>query len=187
MIAVTVDQHAPPGRQPGPDRGPTRPQGYRGPVRMARTAPAVLAQPTSLCNLDCTYCYLPDRAVANRMTVEVADAVAAGVREWSREHPVAVLWHGGESLAVGEEYLRRLMDRFGPGGEHPVTHALQTNATLIDQRWCELFASRGVRVGVSLDGPGSANEARVDRRGRRPPTGRSAVWSTCAGRGSTSA
>ncbi|MFF4835509.1 radical SAM protein [Streptomyces sp. NPDC001315] len=125
----------------------------------------VLAQPTTLCNLDDTYCYLPERAVARRMTAEVADAVAAGVGEWSREHPVAVLWHGGEPLAAGVAYLRFLMDRFGQGEDHLVTHAVQTNATLIDERWCELFATRGMRVGVSLDGAGKANAARVDRRG----------------------
>jgi sulfatase maturation enzyme AslB (radical SAM superfamily) len=30
-------------------------------VRLAATAPLSLMQPTTLCNLDCSYCYLPDR------------------------------------------------------------------------------------------------------------------------------
>lgn len=147
-------------------RSVPRTGGAAEPVRLAGTAPMLLMQPTTLCNLDCTYCYLPDRAVAKRMPVEVADAVAAAVREWSRLHPVEVVWHGGEPLAAGHAPLRALMERFGPGDEHPVTHAVQTNATLIDEAWCALFADLGVRVGVSIDGPGEANAARIDRGGR---------------------
>ncbi|MFJ5724434.1 cyclophane-forming radical SAM peptide maturase AmcB [Streptomyces sp. NPDC093149] len=125
----------------------------------------MLMQPTTLCNLDCTYCYLPDRKVSRRMSLEVAQAVAAGVGEWSRRRPVAVVWHGGEPLAVGPAYFRSLMEPFGPGEEHPVIQAVQTNATLIDEAWCEVFATVPVRVTVSLDGPDGANASRVDWAG----------------------
>ena len=37
----------------------------------------VVMQPTTLCNLDCAYCYLPFRAADRRMPVAVAEAVAA--------------------------------------------------------------------------------------------------------------
>ncbi|MER7506508.1 cyclophane-forming radical SAM peptide maturase AmcB [Nonomuraea pusilla] len=138
-----------------------------GAVRLAGTARAVLMQPTTLCNLDCSYCYLPNRKVSRRMSVEVATAVAAGVREWSRKHPVAVVWHGGEPLAVGPAYFRSLLEPFGPGETHPVVHAVQTNATLIDEAWCEVFSTVPVRVTVSIDGPGEHNALRVDWA-RRP-------------------
>src|SRR5262249_42638893 len=48
-----------------------------------------------------------------------------------------------------------------------VVHRIQTNATLIDQEWCDLFAKGGIQVGVSLDGPEDLNDSqRVDRRGK---------------------
>ncbi|MFZ0120538.1 MAG: cyclophane-forming radical SAM peptide maturase AmcB [Pseudonocardiaceae bacterium] len=122
-------------------------------------------QPTTLCNLNCSYCYLPDRAVSQRMSLSVADVVAATVREWSRAHPVRVLWHGGEPLATGVPHFRALLARFGSGESHPVRHAVQTNATLIDRVWCELFATTPVEVGVSIDGPAPQNTARADRGG----------------------
>jgi len=100
------------------------------------------------------------------MSVEVAQAVATGVREWSRQRPVSVVWHGGEPLAVGPEYFRSLVALFGPGEMHRVTHAVQTNATLIDEAWCEVFSTVPVRVAVSVDGPGEANAARVDWAGQ---------------------
>jgi uncharacterized protein len=34
-----------------------------------------------------------------------------------------------------------------------VFHSIQTNATLIDADWCELFKNYQVRIGVSIDGP----------------------------------
>ncbi|MGH3831187.1 MAG: cyclophane-forming radical SAM peptide maturase AmcB [Pseudonocardiaceae bacterium] len=116
--------------------------------------------------MDCAYCYLPDRAKTRVMPVEVADAVAEAVSAWSQDHPVRVLWHGGEPLATGLAHFTTLIGRFGPGRGHPVRHSVQTNATLIDDHWCELFASTPVGVAVSIDGPAPDNAARADRGGR---------------------
>src|SRR5690242_1418708 len=88
----------------------------------------VVMQPTTLCNLDCTYCYLPFRALDGRMPVAVASAVAASVNEWAADdHRFSVVWHGGEPLAAGRTALAELMAPF-----QGVEHHVQTNATLID-------------------------------------------------------
>jgi uncharacterized protein len=121
----------------------------------------VVLQPTTLCNLDCTYCYLPHRALDRRMPVEVARAVAADVNGWARAGGrFSVVWHGGEPMAAGRDHLAALMDPFDG-----VEHHIQTNATLIDDAWCELFAARQVRVSVSVDGPAGHNAARRTRGG----------------------
>src|SRR4051812_11548630 len=121
----------------------------------------VVMQPTTLCNLDCVYCYLPHRGLDNRMSVEVAGAVADSVNRWAADHErFSVVWHGGEPLATGREHLSALMAPF-PGVEHHV----QTNATLIDDAWCEFFARTRMRVSVSVDGPAARNGARVNRGG----------------------
>lgn len=39
----------------------------------------IIMQPTSLCPLACTYCYLPQRHLKRDMTPIVAAAVAAGI------------------------------------------------------------------------------------------------------------
>ncbi len=46
-----------------------------------------------------------------------------------------------------------------------VRHEIQTNATLINRQWCELFTAYGFEVGVSIDGPGALNRNRLDRAG----------------------
>lgn len=98
------------------------------PARLSSTAPLVSMQPTTLCNLDCTYCHLHHRASARVMSVEVADAVAEAVAAWSEIPPVRVLWHGGEPLATGLTRCARLAGWFGPGRGHRVRHGVQTNS-----------------------------------------------------------
>ncbi|MGS2613940.1 cyclophane-forming radical SAM peptide maturase AmcB [Micromonospora sp. LZ34] len=122
----------------------------------------VVMQPTTLCNLDCAYCYLPLRAADRRMPVPVAEAVAASVNPWAATGRFSVVWHGGEPLAAGREHLAALLAPFGPEVEHHV----QTNATLIDDAWCAFFAEHRVRVSVSVDGPRERNGDRVTRAGR---------------------
>ncbi|MFF7655064.1 radical SAM protein [Streptomyces sp. NPDC007983] len=120
-------------------------------------------QPTTLClPLDCQYCYLPFRKVEQRMPIEVAQAVAASVNTWGRDDSrFEVVWHGGEPLSVGREYLGELMAPF-----EGVKHSVQTNAALINDAWCEFLLARNVGVGVSIDGPEDMNTRRVNRGGR---------------------
>jgi uncharacterized protein len=122
----------------------------------------VVMQPTTLCNLACNYCYLPFRRENRKMPVAVAEAVAAEIADFARAGRFSVVWHGGEPLAAGADHLAALFAPFGPGVEHHV----QTNATLIDDAWCEFFVAHDVRVSVSVDGPPERNGERVDRGGK---------------------
>ena len=139
-------------------RGPSC-SGMRG---IAAVPSYVVMQPTTLCNLDCAYCYLPFRAADRRMPVAVAEAVAARSTPGRPAGRFSVVWHGGEPLAAGREHLAALIAPFGPAVEHHV----QTNATLIDDAWCEFFAEHEVRVSVSVDGPRARNGDRVNRGGQ---------------------
>ncbi|WP_189080009.1 cyclophane-forming radical SAM peptide maturase AmcB [Mangrovihabitans endophyticus] len=129
---------------------------------IATTPSYVVMQPTTLCNLNCSYCYLPFRGSDRRMPVSVARAVAGAVRPWARSGRFSVVWHGGEPLASGREHLLALLAEF----DDDVEHHVQTNATLIDDAWCEMFRGRQIRVSVSVDGPAARNADRIGRGGR---------------------
>ena len=133
--------------------------GMRG---IAKVPGYVVMQPTTLCNLDCAYCYLPLRSADQRMPVSVATAVAAPVNAWAGSGRFSVVWHGGEPLAAGRDHLAALLAPF----EESVEHHVQTNATLIDDAWCEFFATHRMRVSVSVDGARPRNADRVTRGGR---------------------
>jgi uncharacterized protein len=135
--------------------------GWTGMRGIAAVPAYVVMQPTTLCNLDCAYCYLPERAVDKRMPVEVARAVAESVNAWAAANDrFSVVWHGGEPLASGRAHLGGLMAPFDG-----VEHHVQTNATLVDDAWCAFFEEHEVRVSVSVDGPAELNAARVTRGG----------------------
>jgi len=141
---------------------PAAPLRFTGMRGIAAVPSYVILQPTTLCNLDCTYCYLPHRAADRRMPVAVAEAVAATVNGWAAAADrFSVVWHGGEPLAAGAAHLAALMAPF-----EGVEHHVQTNATLVDDEWCEFFTAHHVRVGLSVDGPAHRTGQRVDRAGR---------------------
>lgn len=82
----------------------TSDSGWRSRYAQWFTTPqTVVVQPTTWCNLDCHYCYLPLRKLKHQMSPRVAAAVADSVAQLvgSGGPPIGIVWHGGEPLAVG--------------------------------------------------------------------------------------
>jgi uncharacterized protein len=132
----------------------------------------VVVQPNTLCNLNCDYCYLPGavRRTQNLMPVQVARKLAADI---AAQHErlgvprVSISWHCGEPTSTPPGHMRALLEEFEPLRRAGlVEHVLQTNGTLIDDDWCEIFTDYGISVGVSIDGPRESTRHRVDWSGR---------------------
>ncbi len=129
----------------------------------------LVVQPTPFCNLDCTYCYLPDRLDKRKITLETLEktfnwAFSSGlVRQ-----DITLLWHAGEPMvlpATFYEQATQLLERCNTSG-FEVTQSLQTNATLVNDAWCDFIRRRNVQVGVSVDGPDFLNDrSRKTRQG----------------------
>ena len=66
-----------------------------------------------------------------------------------------ILWHAGEPLTMGKTHFKKCLDVVNNNSKSiiEIEHLIQTNATLIDDEWCEIFKQYDVKVGVSLDGP----------------------------------
>lgn len=120
----------------------------------------IVLQPTTLCNLNCRYCYLPDRDKVDTMTPDITTALAANLSAIEQE--ICLVWHGGEPLATRIRIFRELIDPFRDLYEkNLVRHSIQTNATLITQEWCDFLKKWNFQVGVSIDGNESQNQERV--------------------------
>jgi uncharacterized protein len=130
----------------------------------------LVIQPTPFCNIDCRYCYLPERTNKSVVTQETLTNLFSQVfaSGWAREG-ITVVWHAGEPMVLPIDFYRRafrLVDRLKPPGLR-VDHSFQTNGTLIDDAWCEFFAAEQVAVGVSVDGPRRLHDInRLTRSGR---------------------
>jgi uncharacterized protein len=122
----------------------------------------LILQPTPFCNIDCDYCYLPARDQKHRMAMQTLRLAAQRLRDdgLSQER-LTVVWHAGEPLTLPVAYFEEAFGMLGEvfGSTAQVEHAIQTNATLIDDDWCGLFKRHAVRVGVSIDGPADLHDA----------------------------
>jgi uncharacterized protein len=128
----------------------------------------LILQPTPFCNIDCDYCYLLDRDATQRMSMDTVRLAAQRLLDDGLAgDEVTVIWHAGEPLAVPLDFYRQAFEIVGRvlGPASRVTHAMQTNATLIDPAWCELFKQHAVRVGVSVDGPAALHDLHRRTRG----------------------
>jgi uncharacterized protein len=66
-----------------------------------------------------------------------------------------VLWHAGEPLALGMRRFAEAVDIVERNNIYarPLKFSVQTNATLINQAWCDFLKRYSFHVGVSVDGP----------------------------------
>jgi len=59
----------------------------------------LVIQPTPFCNLDCSYCYLPDRSNKRKMTLETLEKTFNWVFSSGLvRQPFTLLWHAGEPM-----------------------------------------------------------------------------------------
>ncbi|MGA9377227.1 MAG: cyclophane-forming radical SAM/SPASM peptide maturase GrrM/OscB [Phormidium sp.] len=133
----------------------------------------IVIQPTSFCNLDCDYCYLPDRQVKQQLSLDLVEPIFKTIftSQFFRQD-ATVCWHAGEPLAVPISFYEAVfqgidaVDRQYNKTPYKLRQSFQTNAILINQAWCDLFKQYNVHVGVSIDGPAFIHDAhRKTRKG----------------------
>jgi uncharacterized protein len=131
------------------------------------------------CNLACDYCYVYEHADQGWRTRNAAmsPAVVAQCAQRIAEHAEArdvdrlrVVLHGGEPLLVGPAFVDYTASsiRRAVRPKTEVDFRLQTNGTLLDDRFLEVFHRHHIGVGVSIDGDRGGND-----RHRRYADGRS--------------
>jgi len=147
---------------------------------MAQTAPPrafhLLAKPTgAVCNLDCTYCFFLSKEMLYpgsrfRMADEMLEAYIAQLLEAHGQAPeVTVAWQGGEPTMMGVEFFERSiqLERTYARPGQTILNTIQTNGTLIDDRFAAFFAEHDFLVGISIDGPPDIHDRyRVDKGGK---------------------
>ncbi|MGN6504416.1 MAG: anaerobic sulfatase maturase [Tepidisphaeraceae bacterium] len=127
-----------------------------------------------ICNLDGKYSFYLQKEklyAGNHKWAMPDDVLETYIRQYIQSQPtpaVQFAWQGGEPTLLGVDYFRRVIElqkKYADG--RPIENALQTNGTLLDDSWCELFAQHKFLIGLSIDGPAELHDVyRVDKKQR---------------------
>src|SRR5579864_5293540 len=115
-----------------------------------------IIQPTSFCNLNCRYCYLPNRLSTKRIDMHTLSRILSTIFSSSLiSDSVEIVWHAGEPMTLP---IRFYDEAFQLIVQHntrkiPITVTFQTNGTRITQQWCDFINDHHARISISLDGP----------------------------------
>lgn len=114
----------------------------------------VIFEPTVACNLRCRHCYQAKTEYdVHRMSLETLDAFIEKCAPHFRH--VKIIWHGGEPLLMGHEVYREAYERFRIASRRFGTEfgfSLQTNGTLLDEEYLEIFSENQTHASISYDG-----------------------------------
>lgn len=139
-------------------------------LRFGLVPSAVYFNPTERCNLNCVYCYLPERQRrlgAHLPQDRLLEALALLKEYFTGVLPAGdrpqLIFHGAEPL-LNRDAVFAAIDQFADD----FVFGLQTNGTLLDAQAIEFLTTRRISVGLSLDGP----VARIADRSRRTHGGR---------------
>lgn len=125
----------------------------------------IIIKPSYACNLRCKYCYLSNDTKAEMMAFDIdfAKQIILNIKQVlsaQQKKKLNIIWHGGEPLLWGIDKYREIFQFSAVElSEFEVKHSLQTNLTLINQDYIDLFKQYNVHIGFSLDGDKIINDS----------------------------
>ncbi|HPB33386.1 MAG TPA: radical SAM protein [Caldisericia bacterium] len=121
---------------------------------------------TEYCNMACKYCYAgsawkyPFAKEINenfRLKLPSLFKFINEVMSYNKFVHTKFIFHGGEPLLIKPENYKKVFEYFRKEN-YDIEISIQTNGTLINNAFINLFKEFNVKVGVSLDGPLSLND-----------------------------
>lgn len=124
----------------------------------------VIISVTGQCNLSCKYCYRNTMHYTQKMCLSTRLLRELYTKLDSYSH-IALVWHGGEPLMMPKEFFEEtLTDAERILGSRLISNSIQSNGTLMDEGWLNLFDAHNVKIGFSFDG--LANEITRGQSGK---------------------
>jgi uncharacterized protein len=122
-------------------------------LRFGLTPSAVYFNPTERCNLNCTYCYIPE-TMRQRGAHMSKDDLFSALRILKRyfqsvlpkDVEPQIVFHGAEPT-LNRDALFAALEHFAKD----FRFGIQTNGTLLEDTDLDFLTSRGIAIGLSLD------------------------------------
>lgn len=131
---------------------------------------------TEYCNMACRYCYAGS-AWRNPLDIKKVNESFSSkipflfeftdqVMSYNSFTHTRFIFHGGEPLLISPENYENVF-RYFREKNYPIEIHVQTNGTLINDDFIDLFRRFDVKIGVSLDGPAPLNDhTRIFKNGK---------------------
>jgi uncharacterized protein len=113
---------------------------------------------TEKCNARCSYCEVIKRKPPLVMPLELVEDIIKKTNDYlelNAEEEIQMIWYGGEILLLGVEYFRDILSSIDlncPRTRSRIRHVFQTNLTLINQEYLDIFKKIGIcSIGTSYE------------------------------------
>jgi len=115
---------------------------------------AAYFNPTDRCNLNCKYCYIPEKLRKNgkHMSVQRLSKALDILKKYFKNNmpkgqKPQIVFHGAEPM-LNRDAIFPVMENF----KDHFRFGVQTNGTLLDKEAIDFLTSRNISIGLSLDG-----------------------------------
>ena len=112
---------------------------------------------TNACNLNCSYCYHrrdSNRNMRHSLSLSDLDTMIRNLLQHN-EREAEFIWHGGEPLLTGLDTFAFIVERQKLHNTKNllIRNSVQTNGTLLDDKYIQFFKENNFSIGISIDGP----------------------------------
>ena len=124
---------------------------------------SLIIKATNNCNLNCSYCYHRrdyNRDFGCNMSHDTIALMIKNVLRYNEDY-AEFIWHGGEPLMIGLETFKFIVEKEHEYNEKnlKILNSVQTNGTLLNDKYIHFFNENNFHIGISIDGPFALHSA----------------------------
>lgn len=115
----------------------------------------IILKPTDACNMRCKHCYhAVTNYTRNIMTIDTFKDFIYKLTNFYKQ--IMIIWHGGEPLLASYSFYieaYRIIEKVSNERQVKIKCGIQTNGTLLNEKFLKLFKDTNTSISLSYDGP----------------------------------
>jgi uncharacterized protein len=124
----------------------------------------LIVEPVGInCNLNCTYCYYNKlnkiQTSRNLMSSHILERLIVKFLDYNKGY-APFIWHGGEPTLAPISFYEKVikLQNKHKTSSHRIRNMMQSNGTLLNEKWVDFIKENNFAIGLSIDGPKEIHE-----------------------------